>query len=394
MKKTKILILTGDYGQGHWQAAQALCDYIVQYGGEAEPIIINYMQKIHPYLHPISHYGFKQTVKKVPAVYNYFYRKLHGGYPVTSCLTQLNRFGVERLGEILDELQPEMVISTFSLAAEAVSLLKEMGRTTVPSVTVVTDYTAHYTWAHPHTDYYLVGSETVREELSRFGVPAKKVFVTGIPVRPVFYYEYKKQELLKRHGLRSDLPTVLVMGGGWGLMNSCDISTLAKVEKPTQFIIVCGDNKKLRRQVAKAFHETKHHVLITGMVDCIHEFMAVSDMVLTKPGGITVSEAVAMKVPMLLYKPILEQEKANARLLVQLGVALTAGTYHDMAMQLDKMLDNQELLCAMQKNADRARKGEEPFQTLNHLLKVHTMWKQERSHSVSSNIELVVQVNG
>jgi processive 1,2-diacylglycerol beta-glucosyltransferase len=361
MKKTKILILTGDYGQGHRQAAQALYDYIVQPAGEVEPIIINYMQKIHPYLYSISHYGFKQTVKKVPAVYNYFYRKLYGKHSMTSCLTQLNRFGLERLAKILDELQPEMVISTFSLAAEAVSLLKERGRTTVPSVTVVTDYTAHYIWAHPHTDYYLVGSERVREELCRFGVPAKKVFVTGIPVRPVFYHEYEKEEFIQKHGLHSELSTVLVMGGGWGLMNLHDILTLAKVKKPTQFIIVCGDNKKLQKQVAKAFDGTQHSILITGVVDCIHEYMAVSDVVLTKPGGITVSEAVTLKVPMLLYRPVLEQEKANARLLVQSGVALAAGTSNSLAIQLEEMLDNLKLLHAMQKMQIKFGKVQSPF---------------------------------
>ena len=162
-------------------------------------------------------------------------------------------------------------------------------------MTVLTDYTDHSYWVHPYTDRYLVGAEQVKQRLIRHRVPADRIVVTGIPVRLPFTRTYDRRALRNKYGLDPAIPTVLVMGGGYGLIGRQLPSVLqtAAFSAPVQFILVCGRNDKLRQKLEEELGRAKtpHRIAVTGYVDHVHELMALSDMIVTKPGGITVSEA-------------------------------------------------------------------------------------------------------
>ncbi|WJH35219.1 hypothetical protein N6H14_03860 [Paenibacillus sp. CC-CFT747] len=273
------------------------------------------------------------------------------------------------MARLLQEVRPTVVVCTFPGAAAAMSMLKENGLTDLPLVTVITDHTDHSYWLHPCTDRYIVGSEHVKEALMGHQIPESRIAVTGIPIRPRFVGRFDRGTLRRKYGLHPDLPTVLVMGGGLGMIGREFTETLrsSDIMETMQVIFVCGQNEKLKQQLDGEFRGCRG-VLTTGYVDHIHELMALSDLLITKPGGLTTSEAVAMELPMLLHKPLPGQEQDNAAYLVKSGVAVMAGSGAELAGELVKLIESPLLLSAIRQQAKRHERKHAAFQALEAIL--------------------------
>jgi processive 1,2-diacylglycerol beta-glucosyltransferase len=248
-----------------------------------------------------------------------------------------------------------------------ISKLKAYGLIDIPLVTVITDHTHHSYWLHAYTDHYLVGSYQVRQQLIRLGIPGRKISYTGIPIKPGFLKPQNKKELCAKYRLNPDLPTVLVMGGGDGIF----ASGLFRVEKldtipfSIQLLIVCGHNEKLRAQLEQNLKGTKHAVYIKGYVNDVTDLMAVSDCMVTKPGGVTTSEALAMELPMILYKALPGQEEDNAAFLIQAGAAVQAADEQDLLQKLIELLKHRERLAKMKNSTKNIQNKEAAFRALH-----------------------------
>ncbi|MFC6604556.1 hypothetical protein ACFQDF_28270 [Ectobacillus funiculus] len=147
--------------------------------------------------------------------------------------------------KLIEEIQPTVVVSTFPLAAAVMSKLKSYGLTDIPTVTTITDHTDHSCWIYPFTDQYIVGSGVVRDSLKSLGVEESRIAVTGIPIRQQFSQTFQREEILKKYGLDPHLPTLLMMGGGCGMIGDGN-STIQEIDalpEPIQLIIVCGHNE-------------------------------------------------------------------------------------------------------------------------------------------------------
>lgn len=365
-KMRKILIITGNYGEGHKQAANALYKVIKLRQLNYEPIIIDFMEVTHPLLNPISHYIFINGIKIFPSIYGFFYRKTRAANSMSEILNKINNLGVGRLLKAIKEVEPSVIVSTFPLAAGAVSRLKEHGYIDVPTVTVITDHTYHSSWIQGNTDRYIISSEYVKKDLQGLGVPSEKIAVTGIPIRPEFCHNLSVESLRNKHGIDSSIPVVLVMGGGVGIIGdgSTTIRALEELPEKIQLIVVCGYNDKLQKQLSKELSQSKHQVMLLGHVDYIHELMAISDMLITKPGGLTTSEAMASELPMLLVKPLPGQEQDNAKLLMELGVAFEAKNTKEMIEILSFALFNPEILHKMRNNAKKIHRKWAAYEAL------------------------------
>jgi len=353
--KEKILILTGSLGDGHNKAAQAIMEAAQMYRPDVEVKVVDYLEWVHPHLHGIGKYCFIQGVKSLPSVYGFLYRKTRDDNTMSHLFKRMKLFSSTRMLELLEQEQPTEVVSTFPGAAAAMSYLKVNGLTAIPTATVLTDYTDHSYWIHPCTDRYLVGAPHVKQKLLRHYIPEHNIVVTGIPLRQQFTQSYDRSALRDKYGLDRQLPTVLIMGGGHGMIGKELMSVLQSSELfgLVQFIFVCGRNEKLRQKLEEQLEEVyvHPHVLITGFVDHVHELMALSDMIITKPGGLTVSEALALELPMMLYKPIPGQEQDNAEYLVSVGVAMEVKNADDLSEQLCQIIKNEALLFTLKENA-------------------------------------------
>jgi processive 1,2-diacylglycerol beta-glucosyltransferase len=248
--KDKILILSATYGDGHKQVAKAISEAVDYTLPDAEPIIVDIMEWIHPYLYPISNYVYKRSLKKFPQLYSYIYKKTREKSSFSIKLNALFSLGMRSLLEILQELKPSVVVSTYPFAAGIISQLKEQGLVDIPAVTIITDYTDHSYWIHPYTDQYVVGSKQVRDRLIALGIESFKIKYTGIPIRRKFMQHHSREMLAKKYGLDSKKFTILIMGGGDGFFGK-GLSTfraLESISTSMQLIIICGRNKKLHKQ--------------------------------------------------------------------------------------------------------------------------------------------------
>ncbi|MDP4103966.1 MAG: glycosyltransferase [Bacillota bacterium] len=366
-RREKILILTGSFGEGHQQAAKAIQEAAKLKYQNVETSVVDFMAWAYPNLFPISHFVYIKGVKTFPQLYGFIYQKTYQPTYFSKKLNRMFSLGLKKMLKLLHDEKPTVVVSTYPFSSSIFSKLKESGLTNVPLVTVITDHTHHSYWLHPCTDQYIVGSQETKQELIRLGIPAKRIASTGIPIRTKFLRKSNRTELIHKYQLEAKLPTVLIMGGGEGLIGKEFLtnSTLEKIPYPIQLIVLCGNNNRLRLHLEKSLHHSKHHVVIKGYTDNVEELMAVSDMIVTKPGGVTTSEAIAMELPMLLIKALPGQEEDNARYLIEEGIAIEASQPSELAAKLVEMLENQEMLKQMKKRAENLQTKKAAFSVLD-----------------------------
>lgn len=300
-----ILILTGKFGMGHLSAANALREQLGQDGHRAE--VVDLFEYAAPELAQAMYWWFNVLVTYGGVFYNIYHD-----------LT-VNDSGDSRgdnllggLDRLLDEYEPDVVVSTHPICSAAMAKYKEEGPSDIPLVTCVTDVTCHSEWLHPATDCYLVAEESVRQGFIAKGADPDAVVVSGIPVSGRF------QPARKGPSQRREL---LIMGGGLGLMSRRDSFYQALNGLPgVHTTILTGRNDKLFQRL-NGRYENIEAVPFTTQVD---KYMARASLMLSKPGGITCFEAIAARLPILAWQPFLKQEQENANFLVRRGMARIA----------------------------------------------------------------------
>lgn len=302
----KILILTGKFGMGHLSAAQAIQEQLRQGGHRADTVDL--FEYALPELAPAMYRGFSMLVTFGGVFYN-----LYHTMTANSSGKGLGGGLISGLLRLLDEYEPDVVVSTHPVCSAAMSRCREDGLTGLPLATCVTDVTSHSEWVHPGTNCYLVAGEAVREGLAAKGVPPDTVAVSGIPVSGRFRPAHRDDTAQRRE--------LLIMGGGLGLMPRRDsfyqkLNALPGVHTT----ILTGKNEKLFRRLDGKY-ETIEAVPFTHEVE---KYMARACLMLTKPGGITCFEAIAARLPVLAWQPFLRQEQENADYLVAHGMARIA----------------------------------------------------------------------
>jgi processive 1,2-diacylglycerol beta-glucosyltransferase len=365
-RKKKMLILSGTFGNGHQQVAKAISDASPLCIPDTEPVVVDVFEWLHPYLNSFSRYAYMKSIQTFPKLYGYLYQKTRYHNSFSIKMNQLLSSGAKKLLDLLKELQPSIVVSTFPFAAAMIAKLKEDHLTDIPSITVITDHTDHSFWIYPYTDCYLVGSQWVKNQLVQSGVEPQKIRVTGIPVHPKFQKPYRQQELRVKYKLKENLPTILVMGGGDGLIGEGLLTPYAldSIPEPLQFIIVCGRNKRLEDQLRNQLVSTKHSITVIGYTEFVHELMAISDIIITKPGGVTTAEAAAMELPILLYKPLPGQEQDNAAYLTEKGAAVEAASQEELFNHIQRLVSDSLFLKDMKKRAGTLGNKAAVFQAL------------------------------
>ena len=369
-EKDKILILSATFGDGHKQVAKAISEAVEHTLPNTSPIILDIMEWIHPYLYPVSLFVYKRGIKRFPQVYSYFYKKTRVKNSFSTKLNSLFTFGLQTMLEVIQRIKPLVVVSTYPFAAGIISKLKEQGLINIPAVTIITDYTDHSYWIHPYTDLYIVGSNQVRDRLISLGIEDDKIKNTGIPVRQKFIESQPWELLLEKYGMSSNKFTVLLMGGGDGFIGKgrSTFRALESVSQTLQLIIVCGRNKKLKKQLELELKDYKHDVLLLGFCENIQELMAISDLMITKPGGVTTSEALAMGLPLLIYHPLPGQEEDNAEFLWKSGLAFLAKTENDLLIKIESILNDSKDLKSMQQMTEPYQTRTSSFDALNVII--------------------------
>lgn len=343
--KDTVLIFTNRFGEGHRQAAIAIQAAIRQRLPEALPIIIELEKASHPFFGYIAHQLFIGGMRKFPKVYDYFYEKTRRKNTFSALLKEFNRMGLSTLLDTIEAMHPSIIVATDPVSAGMVSVLKKRNILDIPLTTVVTDHAVHSYWINPCTDRYLVGSEEVRKGLAALGVREDRIDVTGIPIHPKFLKTYNRAALMEKYGLQPGVPTLIFTGGGYGLMdgNHSLVHLVDQLPLSLQTVIVCGHNKPLFRRLSEQAKRAQHRFLIIGYTEHMEELMAVADVMVTKAGGLTTAEALAVTLPMIVYPSFGGHEQENLQYLLKSRSALLADNPNQLLEHIVQLLTDARL---------------------------------------------------
>ncbi|MEK7448508.1 MAG: glycosyltransferase, partial [Planctomycetota bacterium] len=365
MRRLKVIIFTAAYGGGHKSVANALRGYFnCRYANKVSVEIIDFMKQFAPVADKSLYYLYKQTIKRVPSAYRFFFDvtdKLFGrssgkidllrSLQVRRLWRKISRPGRKKAREFLAKARPDIIISTYPVPTQVLPDFKKSLNFYI--ATVITDFGVHSQWINRENDLYFVASDEVKKFLISKGIPAGRVKVTGIPIRPVFSRPVNNINVRKKFGLSSKF-TVLVMSGEYGLGK---IKKLCEelIHLPVQLVIICGRNERLLKKIAPLARRYRN-IKPFGFVEEVNELMKVSDLLVGKAGGITVSEAQASGLPMIIYCPIPGQEMYNVDYLVNHGAAFFSRDEKDVAQKVEFLLRHPERLRQMQVRTKRIGK--------------------------------------
>lgn len=412
----KAIILSASTGSGHMSAARAINEYLMESGAQSE--VIDTLKYISPILNKTVTEIYDFIAKYHPKIWKMMY-DTSNKKTVNKLLLSVNNLVSKRLLPLLDDFEPDVIIATHPFAAEMISKLKSLQKIDIPLICVITDYAPHLTWINPGIDAYVVANSDMIEPMVQMGADKNDIFNFGIPVDKEFFSKKDKAKILEEIGLFPELPTVLIMSGGNGYANVEEIyRDLQKSDTDFQIILITGKNQKLYNRMqslteisnqekqnlnlqknfiskfgvpnvhlnglniikkfvgdsSEEFLQTKPTKIIYFTSE-VSKYMSAADLIITKPGGLTVSEALACGLPMALFGAIPGQEEENANFLVG----------NNMAVKLDQKSSNLKSIEALLENPDRLNYMKfncENFDKSDSLKNIYNLIKKLSKNSV------------
>lgn len=341
----KILILTASTGAGHNQAANNLKRSFDEKNHEVE--IIDLFKSTDTAMNKIITEGYNFFANKIPDAYGILYNSLDkkqlNKYLLKNAFILIER----RISKKIAEIKPDIIISSHPFGVPIISTLKSKDKITIPFVQIVTDFKAHYTYVDENVDAYITASEYTREGLIERGISPDKIYAYGIPTKEEF------QVKTKRNFDLSGRFKVLVMGGSMGLKPMKDsVEILISSDLNIQITVVCGNNESLRKKLTNKFSDSikARKLEVLGFINNVHEYMENSDLIITKPGGLTTTEAINKCIPMLIPFAIPGQEQENASFMVENKMALEIREVSQLPMYIRHLTERPDVYMQMVEN--------------------------------------------
>lgn len=358
-----ILILTGKFGMGHWSASQSLRQQLLRAFPEAEVGVEDFVAYAMPNGSEAMYKGFHLLVTRGSGLFNTYYRMTENASP--DARPPFEGLFLEKLEELLRAREPDAVITTHPLCAQLMARYKWENCSALPLITCVTDLSSHSEWINSGTDCYLVGSQEIRDRLAAKGVERARIKVTGIPVRSEFKHPANRRRGEERH--------LLIMGGGLGLLPKREKFYEELDAMPgVKTTLITGNNHRLYERLAGRYT----NIEVLGYTDRVYDYMAQADLMLSKPGGITLFEAIFSEVPMLAWEPFLQQEKNNAKFLLRKGIGRVAAKEPSACLDaIRTLIYDRGVLSAMAANM-RGLKGQLEAESLSLIFRSLTEAKE------------------
>lgn len=349
-----ILFLSVTAGQGHNQTAKGIMQRMTERGHDCK--LLDTFDYIEPILGEAVDKGYRITIAHTPKVFGKAFsmmEKAEQNIPLTVRMNQkLSDQLCKELFDVYESFKPDVVVSSHSCAAQISSSIYSMGVCNAPRIGIVTDYTLHPYWKGANLDALVTPSEQLTYYIAQAGMPERIIRPIGIPINPKFSKVIDKAEARRQVGI-PDIPTVLIMGGSMGHGDVLTaIERLDRLPIDFQMVVVCGSNEKLKAKVETML--TVKRLTVLGFSTIVDVLMSAADLIVTKPGGLSVSEAIAKKLPMVLIDPIPGQEDRNMDFLTNHGMAMRTGKHLPVDVVVWQLLTNEA-------RRDLMRKCQEAF---------------------------------
>lgn len=332
----KILILTCATGGGHLRAAAALEAYIRETTTH-DVVQMDFLKSIGKIVDKTICDSYLFMAKRTPALFGRLYKTTNKDNLLADMVPHTTDLMSLQLYPRLQEVAPDVILSVHPFATEMVSSLKEYGKITCPLICVMTDYGVHRAWIAPRVDAYVVACDDMVDALRRHGVAGDRIFPYGIPVHDVFFDKEDQPKLLTEMGLSPDVPTLLFMAGSMGVSNIAELyRRLDEAPIDLQMIIITGKNKKLYELFEYETKRSSKKCVLLEFTQEVERYMHAADLIVTKPGGLTVSEALACNLPLAVFDAIPGQEEDNANFLQthDMGVRITKDNFFEVVSSL------------------------------------------------------------
>jgi len=356
MIKNILLLYISDVS-GHHSASLAIEKSLKLCSPGLNILNLNVFRYTNPISEKIVNCIYTAIIKRAPKIWDYVYDNVKIKKNIEKFKNAIYKSNFQKLTKLFDRFQPDIIVCTQAYPCGMVAEFKKEYNLKIPLIGVLTDYVPHSYWINDKVDYYICPSAEISNRLIKKGVAAHKIKPLGIPFDPVFTTEINKTAVLEKLNFTREIKTVLIMGGGQGLGPiKTIIKSLEKVQFDFQEIIVTGTNIKLYKSLKKEIKTYKKKIHLLGYVHNIYELMSVSDLIITKPGGITISEALAMKLPMLILKPIPGQETNNTMYLIEQKAAIKINNPQEINLVLEELFAVPEKLKRISESCARIAK--------------------------------------
>lgn len=346
-----IKVLSAASGAGHIRAAEAIVAALKRRDMPATHLEV--LKYTNPIFRGIYSDLYKELVNKQPDLLGWVYNALDRPWRFQKRRLALDRLNTAPLLKLLKQETPAIAICTHFLPAEIVVYLRRKRGLNIRIGVVVTDYDAHAMWLSRDVDWYFVAHEETRVHLEALGIPPETIHVTGIPIDPVFEEQRSKSETRRALGLDPDLTTLLVSAGGFGVGPiEALIKEIQRVNHPVQVVVICGRNAALERKISR-IDTNRHPLKVIGFTTEMDSWMAASDFLVGKPGGLTSAEALARGLVLVIVNPIPGQEERNSDHFLEEGVAIRCNNLPALGYKIDSLLGDKERLSRMQDAVQR-----------------------------------------
>lgn len=354
----KILIFYGSYGGGHLSAAKSICDYIEKNYSDSQVELVDCVEYVNKLFNKLTTKAYKDFSKNARWIWKHLYYDSESGSLSRICNT-INRLMAIKLNRLIQEFQPDLIISTHPFSSQMCAILKEKGKLNCKVATILTDYAPHNQWLvkSEFIDYYFVAQQGMVDDLVSRGVNKDKIHVTGIPLSSRFLQSYNKQKILEDYGLTSDKNTILFFAGGeFGFGKDKTFNRLKAIidNLPNlQVVAVAGRNEKMKERFDELVKTTRteSNVKILSFTNQVPELMSVSDLVITKPGGLTTTESLASGLPLIIIDPLPGQEEENAEFIENSGAGIWVKDSDNIETILLNIFNNPDKLENMKSKA-------------------------------------------
>ena len=355
----KVLIFYASYGGGHLNAAKSIENCIRTNYKEIDVELIDCMKYVNKTIEKVTTAAYREMAKKAPWAWGRIYSDAQKG-PLAHITTRSNKIMAIKLLKLLREKQPDLIVSTHPFGSQMCSYLKRKNKITSKIATIMTDFAPHDQWlvGHEFTDYFFVAHDKMKQYLINKGIEKSKVFATGIPISEKFNEKYDKYEIIKKYDLNENKFTILFFGGGeFGLGKTRTVQIFENFVEETknhdmQIIAISGKNEKMKSAFEEIVNNNnaKENVKIIGFSNEVPKLMSISNLVVTKPGGLTTSESLASNLPMVVINPIPGQEEENAEFLEEKGIAVWIKKTDNSKEVIEKLLSDKNKLENMKEN--------------------------------------------
>ena len=357
MSGKNILVITASMGSGHNKAANAVAEAIKRKYPVNKINVIDFMSTETAYFNSLVKDIYLKMLDHTPSEYEFFYKFTSDSTKGSTIQSVFAHAMKKDMRELIKKYEADMVICTHPFPCAAASYLKQTGEINIPLITVMTDFCVHQFWLYKNIDIYFTANDLLKKEMVNQGLLEERIFVTGIPVGYNFRVDYNRDDLLAKFKLEKDKPVALIMGGGLGLGGVKNaLCQLERLKKDIQILVITGANVALWSEMNEYAQHSKHKIFVWGYSHNIQEFMSVATFLISKPGALTISEALTRELPMILHDPIPGPEVDNAKFVSDNGAAIWVKHQDTLDAVVREVLSDATILPKLRNNAKVLKK--------------------------------------